>query len=73
MRVPANQVFSAKYRLYGIFGALGLLDQGLCWESDMVQEVRWRWDVGGGRDRRWGGGASEAKSTGSMGKMWLGL
>ena len=37
MRVPANQVFSAKYRPYGIFGALGSSDHGLYGESDMVQ------------------------------------
>jgi len=28
MRCPANQFFSLKYRLYVIFGALGLLDHG---------------------------------------------
>jgi len=42
MRVPASQVFSAKYRLYGIFGALGLSDHGLYGESDMVKCERER-------------------------------
>lgn len=34
MRIPAKFAFSAKYRLYGICGAFGLLDHG---ESDMAQ------------------------------------
>lgn len=35
MRIPAKLAFSAKYRLYGICGAFGLLDHGC--ESDMAQ------------------------------------
>ena len=54
MKFPANQVFSAKYRMYGIFGALGLSDHGLGRVSDMVQRVRGKEDFGGERDRRRG-------------------
>jgi len=28
MSIPAKSAFSSKYKEYGIFGALGLLDQG---------------------------------------------
>jgi len=57
MRIPAKVAFSPKYRSYGIFGALGLLDHGL---PDMVQT--WRGGrasmedgIGGGKEGFRGG------------------
>ena len=37
MRTPARLYFSALYSTYGISGAYGLSDQGICEESDMVE------------------------------------
>ena len=65
--MPAKSAFSSTYTSYGIFGALGLLDQGSPWGSNMVQVRRGDWslraqDQGGGRGFR-----GEEKTWGPVG------
>ena len=49
MRIPAKFAFSWKYKEYGIFGALGLVDHG-SWEPDMARMCTMK-DFDGGLDQ----------------------